>query len=72
MFTRTEITVWTISALLALAVGWSRYVKMKTRDRLVRELASMDPERRQKVLSRLNPKLAAEMREQLMKRFHIS
>ena len=72
MFTRTEITVWTISALLALAVGWSRYVKMKTRDRLVRELASMDPERRQKVLSRLNPKLASEMREQLMKRFHIS
>ena len=72
MFTRTEITVWTISALLALAVGWSRYVKMKTRDRLVRELASMDPERRQKVLSRLNPKLATEMREQLMKRFHIS
>lgn len=72
MFTRTEITVWTISALLALAVGWSRYAKMKTRDKLVRELASMDPERREKVLSRLSPKLAIEMREQLMKRFHIS
>ena len=72
MFTRTEITVWTISALLALAVGWSRYVKMKTRDKIVRELAAMDPERREKVLSRLNPKLAIEMREQLMKRFHIS
>ena len=71
MFTRTEITVWTISALLALAVGWSRYAKMKTRDKLVRELAAMDPERREKVLSRLNPKLAIEMREQLMKRFHI-
>ena len=72
MFTRTEITVWTISALLALAVGWSRYVKMKTRDKIVRELAAMDPERREKVLSRLNPKLAIEMREQLMKRFHIT
>ena len=72
MFTRTEITVWTISALLALAIGWSRYVKMKTRDKLVRELAAMDPERREKVLSRLNPKLAIEMREQLMKRFHIT
>ena len=72
MFTRTEITVWTISALLALAVGWSRYAKMKTRDKLVRELAAMDPERREKVLSRLNPKLAIEMREQLMKRFHIT
>jgi hypothetical protein len=72
MFTRTEITVWTISALLALAVYWSRYVKIKTRDKHVRELAAMDPERREKVLSRLNPKLASEMREQLMKRFHIS
>ncbi len=72
MFTRTEISVWIISALLALAIGWSRYAKMKTRDKLVRELAAMDPERREKVISRLNPKLAIEMREQLMKRFHIS
>jgi hypothetical protein len=72
MFTRTEITVWMISALLALAVGWSRYAKMKTRDKLVRELAAMDPERREKVISRLNPKLATEMREQLMKRFQIT
>jgi ribosome-binding protein aMBF1 (putative translation factor) len=72
MFTRTETTVWIISALLALAVGWSRYAKIKTRDKLVRELAAMDAERREKVLSRLNPKLAIEMREQLMKRFHMS
>jgi hypothetical protein len=72
MFTRTEITVWMISALLALAVGWSRYAKIKTRDKLVRELAAMDPERREKLISRLNPKLAIEMREQLMKRFHIT
>jgi len=72
MFTRTEISVWIISALLALAIGWSRYAKMKTRDKLVRELAAMDPERREKVISRLNPRLAIEMREQLMKRFHIS
>jgi hypothetical protein len=70
MFTRTEITVWTISALLALAVGWSRYAKMKMRDKLVRELAAMDPDRREKVLGRLNSKLAIEMREQLMKQFH--
>ena len=72
MFTRTELTVWIISALLALAVGWSRYAKIRTRDKLVRELAAMEPERREKVISRLNPKLAIEMREQLMKRFHIS
>jgi hypothetical protein len=72
MFTRTEITVWIISLVLALAVGWSRYAKIRTRDKLVRELAAMDPERREKVISRLNPKLALEMREQLMKKFHIS
>jgi hypothetical protein len=72
MFTRTEITVWIISLVLALAVGWSRYAKIRTRDRLVRELAAMDSERREKVISRLNPKLAIEMREQLMKKFHIS
>jgi hypothetical protein len=39
---------------------------------LVRELAAMDPERREKVLSRLNPKLALETREILMRRFNLS
>jgi hypothetical protein len=72
MVTGTEITVWAISALLAIGIGWSRYAKMKTRDKLVREMAAMDPGRREKVLSRLNPKLALEIREQLMSRFHIS
>jgi hypothetical protein len=38
----------------------------------VRDLAAMNPERREKVLNRLNPKLAMEARERLMKRFHIS
>jgi hypothetical protein len=67
----TDITVWTVSTLLAVGVGWSRYAKWKTRDKLVRELAAMDPDRRGKVLSRLNPKLALEVREQLMDRFRI-
>jgi hypothetical protein len=67
----TDITVWTISTLLAVGVGWSRYAKWKTRHKLVRELAAMDPDRRGKVLSRLNPKLALEVREQLMERFRI-
>jgi hypothetical protein len=67
----TDITVWTISTLLAVGVGWSRYAKWKTRHKLVRELAAMDPDRRGKVLSRLNPKLALEVREQLMDRFRI-
>jgi hypothetical protein len=71
MITGTDITVWTISALLAVGIGWSRYVKWKTRNTLVRELAAMEPERREKLLQRLNPKLAMEMREQLMERFQI-
>jgi len=60
-----------VSALLALGVGWSRYANWKTRHNLVRELAAMDPDRREKVLSRLNPKLALEIRQQLMERFRI-
>ncbi len=71
MITGTDIAVWTISALLAIGIGWSRYAKWKTRDNLVRELAAMDPERREKVLNRLNPKLAMEARQQLMERFRI-
>jgi hypothetical protein len=72
MFAERDIVVWIISALLALGVGWSRYAKWRTRDKLVRDLAAMDPECREKVLSRLNPKLAMEAREQLMKRFRIT
>jgi hypothetical protein len=71
MVTGIDITVWTISALLAIGVGCSRYAKWKTRENLVRELAAMDPERREKVLSRLNPNLALEAREILMRRFNI-
>ena len=69
--TKTDIAVWVISALLAIGVGGSRYAKWKTRHNLVRELAAMDPDRREKMLSRLNPKLAMEIREQLMLRFRI-
>jgi tRNA A37 N6-isopentenylltransferase MiaA len=71
MITRTDITVWTVSALLAIGIGWSRYAKWKTRDKLVRELAAMDPERREKMLSRLDPKTAMEARQQLLQRFRI-
>lgn len=71
MITERDITVWIISAFLAIGIGWSRYAKWKTRDKLVRELAAMDPDRREKMLSRINPKLAMEMREQLMKRFRM-
>ena len=71
MITGVDIAVWTVSAVLAAGIGWSRYEKWKTRDRLVRELAAMEPARREKLLQRLNPKLAIEMREQLMERFQI-
>jgi len=70
--TATDITVWIISALLAIGIGGSKYAKWKTRNKLVRELAAMDPERREKVLSRMNPEHAMEARQELMRRFHIS
>ena len=70
--TTTDITVWTISALLAIGIGWSKYAKWKTRNKLVRELAAMDPQRREKLLSRMTPELAMEARQELMRRFHIS
>ena len=71
MITGTDITVWTISAALAIGIGWSRYAKWKMRDKLVRELANMDAERREKMLNRLSPKLAMEARQELMERFRI-
>ena len=72
MIAERDIAVWIVSALLALGVGWSRYAKWRTRNKLVRELAAMDLERREKVLSRLNPRGAMEARKQLVKRFRIT
>jgi aspartokinase-like uncharacterized kinase len=69
--TATDITVWIISALLAIGIGLSKYSKWRTRNKLVRDLAAMDQERREKVLSRMNPELAMEARQELMRRFHI-
>ena len=69
--TATDITVWVISALLAIGIGSSKYAKWKTRDKLVRDLAAMDPERREKILSRLQPDLQMEIRQELMKRFRL-
>jgi len=68
----TDLTVWIISALIAIGIGWSKYAKYKTRDKLVRDLAAMDPDRREKILSRLNPTEAMELRQDLMRRFRIS
>jgi len=68
----TDITVWIISGLLAIGIGWTKYAKWRTRNKVVRDLAAMDPERREKVLSRMSPDLAMEARQELMRRFHIS
>ncbi len=72
MISWTTITVWTISALLALGIGWSRYEKKKTRDKFVAELAAMDRDRREKLLSRLQPEVQMEIRQQLMLRYGLS
>jgi hypothetical protein len=66
--TWTTVTVWTISGLLAAGIGWSRYEKKKTRDKLLAELAAMTPEQREKLLTRLRPELQIEVRQQLMQR----
>jgi hypothetical protein len=71
MVSGTSITVWVISAMLAIGVGWSRYEKAKTRDKLVRELAAMDAAGRKKLLMRLRPEVAAEVRQDLMERFGV-
>jgi hypothetical protein len=70
--TWTSLTVWIISALLAAGIGWSRWEQKRTRDKYLAELAAMDADKREKLLSRLNPKLAMEVRQQLMLRYGIS
>ena len=71
LITSTDITVWIVSALLALGIGAGKYAKWKARNQLVRELAAMDRERREKLLSRMNPAQAMEARQELMRRFNI-
>ena len=56
---------------LALGIGAGKYAKWKARNRLVRDLAAMDRERREKILSRMNPAQAMEARQELMRRFNI-
>ena len=71
MISGTDIAVWTISALIAIGIASSKYSKYKTRNKLVRDLAAMDPERREKTLGRLQPDLQMEIRQELMKRFRL-
>lgn len=71
MITRTDIAVWLASALLAAGMGWSRYAKTKSRNDLLRRLAAMEPEGRRKMLGRMNPATAMELRQELLARFRI-
>ena len=71
MVTGTEITVWTISGLLAIGIGASKYSKYKSSQKMVREFAAMNPEQREKLLSRLQPDMQMEIRQELMKRFRV-
>jgi hypothetical protein len=71
MIEQRDIVVWVVSAFLAIGIGWSRYLKRKSRIDLARELAAMDPERRTKMLSRMNPQTAMELRQELLERFRI-
>ena len=71
MIEQRDIAVWVASALLALGIGWGRYAKAKSRRDLVRQLAAMEPEQRKKMLSRMNPNTALEMRQELLARFRI-
>jgi hypothetical protein len=52
-------------------MGWSRYARTKARNDLLRQLAGMQPEQRKKMLSRFNPRLAMELRQELLERFRI-
>ena len=71
LVTSTDITVWVASVLLALGIGAGKYAKWKARHQLVQELAAMDRERRERILSRMNPTQAMEARQELMRRFNI-
>ena len=71
MTTGTSIELWAVCAILAAGIAWSRYEKKRTRDKFLRELAAMEPARREKLLTRLRPELQRELREQLMERFRL-
>ena len=67
----TDIAVWTLSGLLAVGIGLSKYSKYKAREKMVRDFAAMEPEQREKLLRRLQPELQMEIRQELMKRFRL-
>ena len=71
MVTGTDIAIWVASGLLAVGIGWSKYSKYKAREKMVRDFAAMSPEQRERLLSRLQPDLQMEIRQELMKRLRV-
>ena len=71
MVSTTDIAIWVVSGLLAVGIGWSKYSKYKAREKMVRDFAAMAPAQREKLLSRLQPELQMEIRQELMKRFRL-
>jgi hypothetical protein len=68
----TAIIGWSICALLAAGIGWTRWEKKNTRDKYLAELAALDRDHREKLLTRLNPAFQMELRQQLMQRYGLS
>jgi hypothetical protein len=71
MVSTTDITVWIVSGLVTIGIGWSKYSKYKAREKMVRDFAAMNPQLREKLLNRLQPDLQMEIRQELMKRFRL-
>jgi len=70
--TITSIILWAICLFLAVGVAWTRYEKKKTREKFIAELLAMDPDRREKVLSRLRPDVQTDLRQGLTERYRMS
>jgi hypothetical protein len=68
----TAIIGWIVVALLAAGIGWTRWEKKNTRDKYLAELAALDRDHREKLLSRLNPVFQMELRQQLLQRYGLS
>jgi hypothetical protein len=71
MIEQRDIVVWAASALLAIGIFSTRWAKAKSRNDLIRTLLAMNPEQRSKVLDRMNPEMAMELRQTLLERYGI-
>ena len=71
MIEQRDIVIWAASALLAIGIFSTRWAKAKTRNDLIRTLVAMPPEQRTKMLDRMNPQMAMELRQALLERYGI-